>query len=86
MSCNTQCRPHTICKLVSQLEQRRREQRVERMVFAEELAAAEHQWPAAALALRRCLQPVLADLAALTITPLFSPHPPHLTPEMGMAK
>ena len=52
-------------QLVATLEQRRRESRVERALLSAELATAERQWPSAAIALRRSLQPVLAEVAAL---------------------
>ena len=52
-------------QLASQLEQRRREHRVEKALLTEELAAAEKQWPTAALALRRTLQPLLTEVERL---------------------
>ena len=54
-------------QLASQLEQRRREQRVECVLLSEELAACEEQWPGAAFALRRCLQPILIDIEELPV-------------------
>ena len=54
-------------QLTALVEQRRREHRIERRLLREELDVAERQWPTAALALRRCLQPVLSDLAAIPL-------------------
>ena len=54
-----------IGQLQAYLEQTRREKRVERSLLSGELKQVEAQWPSAAAALRKLMQPVLTEVSSL---------------------